>query len=121
MNIKIIKEKITPAELKKICDAWFDEMAKIVVDLEQEKIAIGGELHADAEELMIEGGSKQENLWGANVYPFNKPANRIEFTALINIRPRQNNPSMEILDENIKDKIKDLVEKYVISPDEKLV
>ena len=121
MNIKIIKEKITQEELKKYCDAWFEDMVKIVIDVEQEKIAIGGELHADAEKIMIENGSGQEYRWGANIYPFNSSNDRIEFTAMVNIKPHLDNPSMEILDENIKCKIQELVEKYIINADEKLV
>lgn len=29
-------------------------------------MGVGGELHSDAEELLINGGSNQENIWGAN-------------------------------------------------------
>ena len=74
----------------------------IVIDVETEKIAVGGELHADAEKILLEQGSRHSSIWGANFYPWNEPDKRIEYTALINIRPKQDNPSMEILSEKIK-------------------
>ena len=120
-KILITTTKITHSQLKELCDHWFGEMVKIVVDIEKGIIGIGGELHADAENLLLEQGSEQENIWGANFYPWHSPEERIYFTALINIRPQQDNPSFEILDEEIRTKVKQLVEKLVLSPDEELV
>jgi hypothetical protein len=119
--ILIASEKISAAQLKNLCHYWFDDMVKVVVDIKKEIVALGGELHAEAEALLIEQGSDQKALWGANFYPWHEPENRIEFTALINIRPKQDNPSMEILDHNIKGKIAEIVERYVLAADEKLV
>jgi hypothetical protein len=121
MEILIIDKKVSIAQLKELCDHWFGDMLKLVVDVEKEMVAMGGELHADAETLLLEQGSDQKNLWGANFYPWNPPFERISFTALINIRPHQDNPSFEILDEAIKQKMKTIIEKVVLSPDEKLV
>ena len=44
-------------------------MVKYVVDVERGVVAIGGELHADAEQVLLEQGSRQADLWGANYYP----------------------------------------------------
>ena len=44
-NIHIIKEPITRLELKKIADETFGYVVKGAVDIEQEKIGLGGELH----------------------------------------------------------------------------
>lgn len=59
---------------------------------------MGGELHADAEQVLLTQGSSQADLWGANDYPGQGPDECIEYTALINIRPSQGNPGMEIQD-----------------------
>lgn len=89
-------------------------MVKIVVDIEQKIIALDAELHADLEQKLLEKESKQEDLWGANIY-FDKPQNEfIEFTSLINIRPAQNNKSMEVLDLKIKEKMTQLINKLII-------
>jgi hypothetical protein len=120
-EILITNKKISTSQLKAQCDRWFGDMVKLVVDVEKKVIAIGGELHADAETLLLEQGSVQKNLWGANFYPWNPPGERISFTALINIRPHQDNPSFEILNEAIKQKMKTIIENLVFSPDEELV
>ena len=120
-EITITAKKISKSHLKEQCDSWFGDMVKLVIDIKKEIIGIGGELHADAETLLLEQGSNQTDLWGANFYPWHSPNERIHYTALINIRPHQNNPSLEILDKSIQKKVTELIEKIVLSPDEELV
>lgn len=113
MTIRIIKEKIRKDELKEIAQEGFGIVVKAVVDVEKELIAIGGEFHADANVLLIENGSKQKNLWGINIY-LDKPKDKwIEFVALINIRPSMDNRSMEIQNQKIKEKIKEIIDKLI--------
>ena len=47
MEIKIIKDKISLEKLKKMAESQFIEMIKAVVDIENEIMAVGGDLHAD--------------------------------------------------------------------------
>jgi len=89
--------------LARLVEAWFGDMVKLVVDVRQRVVAVGGELHADAEQLLLERGSRQADLWGASYYPGRGPEACLEFTALINIRPSQANPSMEILDPEVRE------------------
>ena len=70
------------------------------------------------EEALLQNGSKQSDLWGANFYPANRPDRRIEYSALINIRPQQENQSMEIEDPAARKKVKELLERILLSPDE---
>lgn len=120
MPILILREKISLKQLQGLCDEYFGTFVKFVADIEREMLAIGGELHADAEAELLERGSQQKNIWGANFYPDRDPENRIESTALINIRPRYENPSMEILDEKICEKVGSLAEQFILAPEEKL-
>jgi hypothetical protein len=96
-------------------------MVKAVIDLERKTIGIGGFLHSDIEEALLADGSKQESLWGINVYPWNDQKERIDYTAMINIRPRQGNFSIEIADEQIKKEIRALFETLVLAADESVV
>lgn len=112
-EIKIITSQISLPELKKIAEQRFGDMVKGVVDLERGKIAIGGEMHSDEEALLLENGSKQENLWGINLYPDNVGENFVEFDSMINIRPRQNNRSRGVEDEATRSKILEVVNKLV--------
>jgi uncharacterized protein DUF5674 len=107
-DIIVIDRRIAPAELARLVHRFFGEMVKYVVDVERRVIAVGGELHADAEHLLLAGGSRQVDLWGANYYPGRDPEHCIEFTALINIRPSQDNRSMEIEDDGVRRTVRDL-------------
>lgn len=112
-NIKLIVDKIDRVELKKIVDEGFKDMAKYVVDVQQRQIAIGGELHADGEQMLLESGSKQKDIWGANYYPGRGEAGCIEYTSLINIRPSQGNNSMELIDEGLREDIREITFKLI--------
>lgn len=113
MEIKIIEKQITKDELQKIAAKWFGTMVKAVVDLGKNIVAIGGVMHADAEALLIGQGSKQDDLWGINLYPNEKDDNFIKYISLINISPRRKNLDMEIQDPEIKSKIRKLVDKLI--------
>jgi hypothetical protein len=110
----VIKEPITLADLARQVQTGFTDLIKIVLDIEKGILAADAELHADLEELLLSQGSAQQNLWGANIYP-NKPADDfIEYTALINIRPSMDNRSMEIEDEEVKSKIKKIIDTLIL-------
>jgi len=91
--MKIVRDKISIEELKKLAEGMFGDFVKAVVDVEKKIMAVGGELHADEEALLIKNGSKQSNLWGINIYPGNENEERIEFDSMINLRPSSGNRS----------------------------
>ena len=88
-------------------------MVKYVVDVRREIAAVGGELHADEEALLLEKGSRQEDLWGANYYPGKGAEGCIEYTSLINIRPAQGNRSMLIEDEDVRKKVREITQALI--------
>jgi hypothetical protein len=93
----------------------FGDLVKAVVDIERELIAVDAELHADQEKVFLEQGSKQENLWGINLYPESfKEEDFIEFDSMINLRPSWGNMSRGVDDENIREKIIKIVNELVI-------
>ncbi len=109
MRIIIFTKKIDHDELRELAKESFGDMAKAVVDVERRVMAVGGELHADAEALLLANGSQQRNLWGINIYPEKPKAERIEFSSLINIKPAFGNRSIIINNEEIKFKILEIV------------
>lgn len=119
-KIILVREKLTPEVLAAFLGDPFEELIKYVVDVERGIIAVGGELHADAEALLIEDGSELENLWGANFYPNRPPSGRIEYTSLINIRPSRGNPGMEVADPALRDRIRVITERLLMDTDEHL-
>ncbi len=92
----------------------YKEMIKAVADVERRLLAVGGDLHADAEAVLLEEGSRQEDLWGINLYPQKPDRDRIEYTSLINIKPRQNHRAMEIRDPVLREKIRKIVDQRVV-------
>ena len=107
-EIVIVERRIEPTELARLVRLLFGNMVKIVVDVERRVAAVGGELHADAEQLLLADGSRQADLWGANYYPGRPPDDCIEYTALINIRPAQGNRSMQIADQTICERVREI-------------
>jgi hypothetical protein len=101
-------ERIAAAELRRLVDLFFEDMVKYVVDVERGVVALGGEMHADAEQLLLDDGSRQADLWGANYYPGRGREECIEYTALINIRPAQGNRNMEIQDPAVRERVRGL-------------
>jgi len=107
-GILIVDRRIDRSELVRLVHLFFGDMVKYVVDLERRVAAVGGELHADAEQLLLESGSRQSDLWGANYYPGKGPDACIEYTALINIRPAQGNRGMLIQDPGIREQLREI-------------
>lgn len=113
-DIKLIAKPITRAELKAIAEERWGDMVKAVVDIEQSKMAVGGEMHADEEAFLLEQDSKQENLWGINLYPDKAGEQFVEFDSMINLRPRQNNRSRGVDDPALRQRIREVVKKLVV-------
>ena len=110
----ILKQKIDRRDLMKTAAVVFDdEMIKAVVDIRRQLIAIDAELHADLEEMLLNEGSAQEDLWGINLYPEETGEDFIEYDSLINIRPRQNNRSRGIEDDTIRAKVDEAVYTWI--------
>lgn len=109
LDIVITNHPIDPSTLQALTARWFGDMVKLVIDVDQRIVAIGGELHADAEALLLERGSRQASLWGANYIPGAGPEHCLELTALINIRPGQGNRSMVVQDPEIAAKMRTIV------------
>ncbi len=110
--MKIIKDKISIQELKEMAKNMFGDLVKVVVDVEKRIIAIDAELHSDEEATLIENGSKQENLWGINIYPENQEK-LIEFDSIINLRPSQENYSQRVENMEIQKSITEIVNELI--------
>jgi hypothetical protein len=102
--IHTLRQKVSSSQIKDMLQEY-DGMIKIVVDIRQRIVSGGGEMHADCESVLLESGSEQDDLWGANWYPSEQ---RIEFESLINIRPRMGNRSIILQDENLRKQVEDV-------------
>lgn len=112
--MKTVEKQISIAELKEMSAKMFGNLVKAVVDLENEILVVDAELHSDEEAYLLQLGSKQEHLWGINIYPELQDDERIEFDSMINLRPSQGNNSRGVEDEAIQKKILDIVNSKII-------
>ena len=111
--MQIISSSISKKDITGKYLHHFKDMMKAVVDIENNILAIDAELHSDLEELLLKNGSKQENLWGINIYPEASKEKFIEYTSLINIRPSQDNASMDIKSNDLRVKIQKIVNSLI--------
>jgi hypothetical protein len=111
--MEIIDKTITLKDLKQIAEKIFGNLVKAVVDTEKGIMAVGGELHADEEALLLQNGSKQENLWGINIYPELSGDEFVEFDSMINLRPSQGNRSRGVDNPEIRKEIILIVNKLI--------
>ena len=103
--IHIVRESATAEQIAQM-EEVFGTMIKLAVDTRRRILAGGGELHADCEQNLLEDGSRQEDIWGADWYPQSR---EVAFEALINIRPRQQNFGLEIQDSTVREQIEAIV------------
>lgn len=103
--IHLLTSSVTPQQLTEMLEE-LKNYVKLAVDIEQNIVAGGGELHADCEAVLLGNGSQQENIWGADWDPL---VREVRYESFINIRPRQNNPSMILLDPELRSRVEKIV------------
>ena len=111
--MKII-EKVTIEELGALSEKMSDPLVKGVVDIVLRLLVIDAGLHTDEEYFLLEQGSRQDDLWGINLWPELFGSDEfVEFDSMINIRPAQNNRSRYIEDPEIRRLIREIVAEKV--------
>ena len=107
--IHILSTKASTKQIEEMLEE-LEPIIKLAVDIHRKILAGGGQMHADCEAVLLEDGSNQKDIWGANWIPATET---IEFEALINIRPHQQNYSMTIQDTVVKQQVEDIVIKLL--------
>ena len=92
-----------------MAEEQFGDWIKAVVDVSRGVMAVGGDLHADDEAVLLQNGSRQQDLWGINLYPGESGDDWIEFDSLINLRPSQGNRSRGVDAEQLRARIREVV------------
>jgi len=111
--MKIIDAPVSLDDFKLMAQGLFGNLVKAVVDVERKIMAVDGELHADEEAHLLESGSRQEDLWGINIYPDLEMPDRVEFDSVINIRPSQGNRSRGVDNPETREAILRIIEGLV--------
>jgi hypothetical protein len=103
--IHLLRTRATKQQLEEMLEI-LEDYIKLAVDVQRVIAAGGGELHSDCEAVLLADGSRQEDIWGAGWIPL---IQEVRFEAMLNIRPRQNNPSMMLLDPAIRSRVEEIV------------
>ena len=102
------KEPFSQEEIEKLKEQ-FEVYIKTVIDIQKRICSAGCDRHFDSERLLLENGSKQDDLWGGGI---DLETKSIDFNSFINIRPQQGNTSNEIQDQNIRTEFKELMKHF---------
>lgn len=114
MLTRIVKDKITYKELEVLAHEQYGNIIKAVVDVEQEIMGVGGELHVDIQSALIgEERSEGQDTWGINLYLEKAGDDFIEFDSMINLKPLQENKSRDVENSEVRMRIRDIVNKLV--------
>lgn len=106
-------DPISLDDLRRLAAARFGDMIKAVVDIERRVMLVDADLHADQESSLLAEGSRQEDLWGINLYPDLPESDWLEYDSMINLRPSFGNRSRGVDDPSIRRRIADLVQRLV--------
>lgn len=103
--IYIIRERAILQQIQEMLQD-LETYIKLAVDIERQILAGGGTLHADCEAVLLQDGSQQVDIWGADWHPETRT---VTFESIINLRPRQQNFSMEVQDPALRNRIETIV------------
>lgn len=109
-----IVDKISFSELREMAEKMYGTIIKADVDIVKNIVIIDMDMHADGEAELLKNNSNQSDIWGINLHPDKFGGDDfIEFDSMINIRPKQQNPSRDVLDPEIRQKIKSIIDEVV--------
>lgn len=105
---------VSVSELSDMAGNMYDGLVKAVVDVERRLVVVDAPMHVDEEQFLLESGSRQNDLWGINLYPEDYGTDDfVEFDSMINIRPAQGNRSRDVEDEDLRALIIEIVGEVV--------
>lgn len=87
----------------------FDVYIKTVIDVNRKICSAGADRHFESEQLLLQQGSSQSDLWGGGIDLDSKV---IDFNSFINIRASDGNTSNEIQDAKIRKEFEKLTKDF---------
>lgn len=97
-------EPFTKEDIDKVKEQ-FEVYIKTVIDIKKRICSAGCDRHFDSEQILLQSGSSQNDLWGGGI---DLETKIIDFNSFINIRPIDNNTSNEIQNEEIRKRYEEL-------------
>lgn len=97
-------EPYTSEEIEQLRET-LDPYVKTVIDLDKKICSAGMSRHFEGEEILLEQGSRQSNVWGGGI---DLETKAINFDSVLNIRSQDDNSSSEIQNPELRDVYKSL-------------
>ena len=103
----MIITKSTPFTLDEIdkLKKQFEVYIKTVIDVDKKICSAGMNRHFEGEQILLNQGSKQNQIWGGGI---DLEMKAIDYNSFINIRPRDNNTGNDIQCEKTRSIYKEL-------------
>jgi len=101
-------EPFTPEEIEKLCEEY-EGYIKTVIDIETKVCAAGMRIHLDGEQIILQKGSRQSDVWGGGI---DINSREIDYNSFINIRPTDGNTTNTITIESIRKRFEELTRFY---------
>lgn len=101
-------QPFTKEEIEKLRER-FEVYIKTVIDIKKKICSAGCDRHFESEQLLLDKGSKQADIWGGGI---DLETMIIDCNSFINIRPQQGNASNEIQDENARKEYEQLTKYF---------
>jgi hypothetical protein len=98
----------TKAEMEQLREQ-FDSYIKTVIDIDKKICSAGCDRHFESEQILLDQGSKQENIWGGGI---DLETKTIDCNSFINIRPNQGNTSNEIQAASIRNSFENITKYF---------
>jgi len=105
MAVVFVESKVNKEQIA-LASEDYGSYIKIVIDIKNRLMAIGGVWHADGEKVLLQNGAEQDYVFGGGI---DLDTKNIETIALINLRPNQGNNSQEILDRSTREKFINII------------
>lgn len=102
------KEPFTEEEIVRLRET-FDVYIKTVIDIRRKVCSAGCDRHFESEKVLLDQGSKQEDIWGGGI---DLETKIIDCNSFINIRPNQKNTSNEIQDQKTRQEHEKLIKYF---------
>ncbi|HUD09369.1 MAG TPA: DUF5674 family protein [Patescibacteria group bacterium] len=101
-------EPFTKDEIVKLREL-FDVYIKTVIDVKNKICSAGADRHFESEEVLLNQGSTQSDLWGGGI---DLETKIVDCNSFINVRPADNNVSNEIQEPALRKEFEDLTKYF---------
>lgn len=111
----ILREKMDIEDLWKLDDQFYPERMKFCIDKKRRVVSVNMEMHIDMENELYDDGSKEEDIYGGDL--FREPVGKIVWEAHPNIARNRElgmGAGRELKNQKIIDELFDILKEWIV-------